>query len=84
MLHSNRIVEQASDTLDSLASEVAKILNVDSVGVDATLLELGIDSLSAVELTLACDRIYRGVDPDQLTLTKDTTLRDLHRQLVAI
>jgi len=72
-----------SDRLSRLSREVAKILNVDSVSPDITLLDLGIDSLTAVELTLVCDQIYDGVDKEQLILTKDTTLRDLDRQMLA-
>jgi len=73
--------ESGVSTLAALSSAVAKILSVDSVDPDFTLLELGLDSLSAVELTLACDQIYPEADRERLLLTKDTTLRDIDLQL---
>lgn len=83
MLDSHHSADSSTDTLARLSQEVAKLLNVDSVSPDITLLELGIDSLNAVELTLVCDKIYAGVNQEQLTLTQHTTLRDLNRQLTA-
>ncbi len=71
-------------TLPSLQREVARVLNVESVGVDTGLAELGIDSLNVVELILLCEHIYgRPVDDSALTIDQYTTLRELDRQLLA-
>jgi hypothetical protein len=83
MPNTDTLVKPMAETLSRLSDEVAKILNVDSVSPDITLLDLGIDSLTAVELTLVCDQIYSGVNREELVLTKDTTLRDLDRQMLS-
>ena len=68
--------------LELLATEVARILNVDAVDVDTPMGELGVDSLNVVELVLVCEQLYVGsVDPERLSIDQYTSLRELDSQL---
>lgn len=68
--------------LELLATEVARILNVDAVDVDTPMGELGVDSLNVVELVLVCEQLYTGmVDPERLSIDQYTSMRELDTQL---
>ncbi len=70
------------NVLNELASQVATMLNKEAVDPDATLSEIGIDSLNVVELILICEQLYPNmVDPQSLSFDEYTTLRELDRQL---
>jgi len=70
-----------SETLSLLASEVAKILNVESVDPDVGMTELGVDSLNVVELMLVAEQLYPGSEVEKLSLGQYTSLRDFDQQL---
>ena len=53
--------ERRMSTLDRLCSEVASMLNVDSVDADTPLAQIGIDSLNIVELIIMCQQVYPDV-----------------------
>ncbi|AEA64398.1 MULTISPECIES: acyl carrier protein [Burkholderia] len=74
---------QATNTLDILAKEVAKIINADQVDTHVGIGTLGIDSLNIVELIVFCEQLYGSVDPEQINLTQDTTLAELDSRLIA-
>jgi len=70
-----------SETLSLLASEVANILNVESVDPDVGMTELGVDSLNVVELMLVAEQLYPGSEVEKLSLGQYTSLRDFDQQL---
>jgi acyl carrier protein len=75
----NEIVSQ----LDELATQIAEMLNKDSVDVDTPLGELGIDSLNIVEVILICEQLYTNIlDPESLVFDEFTTLRDMDAQML--
>jgi acyl carrier protein len=69
------------DTLALVAREVAKITNRESVAVDVSLAELGVDSINVIELILFCEQLYGTFDPTSLQINEFTTLADLDLQL---
>jgi acyl carrier protein len=71
-----------NEQLENLRSDVAKILNAESVDVDQSLGDIGIDSLNMVELMIICEQLYPGsIDLSQLKIDQFTTLRSLDEQL---
>ncbi|WP_323118213.1 phosphopantetheine-binding protein [Burkholderia alba] len=74
---------QAVNTLQLLANEVAKILNVERVETNVGIGELGIDSLNVVELIVFSEQLYGSIDPEQINLTQTTTLEELDSRLLA-
>lgn len=73
-----------TDTLNQLMVDVAELLNKEEVSADATMLELGIDSMNVVELIMICEEIYTDMlDPDSLEFDEYTTLKQLDERLLA-
>ena len=71
-----------SEKVGQLCAEVGRILNVDSVDPDISLGQIGIDSLNAVELILACQQLYPDVTNfESLTFDEHSTLREIHERL---
>jgi len=71
--------------LDNLISETQKILGREHIDADASLLDLGVDSMNIVELIMICEQVYAGgIDPDALELDEYTTLRELDERLSAL
>lgn len=69
-------------TLDTLVSETEKTLDQQNISADASLLDLGVDSMNIVELIMVCEQIYGdNIDPDSLELDEYTTLRELDERL---
>lgn len=72
---------EAIPSLNTLASEVAEILNRDNVDCNVPLGELGIDSLNVVELILVCEKLYPNVaNPELFAFDQNTTLSDIYEQ----
>ena len=67
-------------TLEQLAQEVRTLLALDNVDSEASLMELGIDSLSIIDLLIACERIY-GRAPDTRNVGRYTSLRELDESM---
>lgn len=69
--------------LPELKAQVAEMLNKEDVDADASLAELGVDSLNIVEVILIVEQLYPDVtDPDALTFDEHTTLSQMDEQLV--
>lgn len=69
-------------TLDTLVSETEKTLDQQNISADASLLDLGVDSMNIVELIMVCEQIYGdNIDPDSLEIDEYTTLRELDERL---
>lgn len=69
-------------TLDTLVSETEKTLDHQNISADASLLDLGVDSMNIVELIMVCEQIYGdNIDPDSLEIDEYTTLRELDERL---
>jgi acyl carrier protein len=71
-------------TLDLLAREVGKITGSGSAPTDASLAELGVDSLNVVELIVFCEQLYGSFDPSRIEMSAFTTLAALDAQLHAL
>ncbi|ASP37681.1 acyl carrier protein [Bacterioplanes sanyensis] len=72
-----------TEKLDELCTQVAQMLNKDSVDADTPIAELGVDSLNIVEVILICEQIYPGVmNPENLVFDEHTTLREMDQQLL--
>lgn len=68
-----------------LISETQKVLEREHIDADASLLDLGVDSMNIVELIMVCEQVYDGdIDPDALELDEYTTLRELDERLSAL
>lgn len=73
------------NTLKALQQSIAEMLNKDEVDVDATLAEIGIDSLNVVELILICEQVYPNcTNPETLTFDEHTTLREVDQQITTV
>lgn len=71
--------------LAQLISETQKVLEREHIDADASLLDLGVDSMNIVELIMVCEQVYDGdIDPDALELDEYTTLRELDERLSAL
>ena len=71
--------------LNNLITETQKILGREQIDADASLLDLGVDSMNIVELIMICEQVYAGgIDPDALELDEYTTLRELDERLSAL
>lgn len=71
-------------TLDQLCTEVAKMLNVESVDADVPLGQLGIDSLNVVELVIICQQIYTEVtNYEEFAFEEHSTLREIDRHMLS-
>ncbi|MDR2031415.1 MAG: acyl carrier protein [Azoarcus sp.] len=69
--------------INTLQTEVAKILNVPSVELDLPLAQLGIDSLNVVELILVCQQVYPDViDVSGINFDEHSTLREIDKCLL--
>lgn len=73
-----------TETLMPLCAEVERILGMEAVIPTAALGELGFDSLSTVELVLACEQIYGVFGVESLSVEHHTTLVDLDQQIRAL
>jgi len=74
-----------SSRLEQLISETQKVLEREQIDADASLLDLGVDSMNIVELIMVCEQVYDGgIDPDALELDEYTTLRELDERLSAL
>jgi acyl carrier protein len=77
------MTEVATEKLEELCTQVAQMLNKDSVDADTPIAELGVDSLNIVEVILICEQIYPGVmNPENLVFDEHTTLREMDNQLI--
>jgi acyl carrier protein len=74
----------STTTLEQLAREVAKITDNESISVDVSLTELGVDSLNIIEMMVFCEQLYGAFDPERLEISAFTTLADLDQQLQAM
>jgi acyl carrier protein len=73
------------DTLSLLIAHVREALNIQTIGPDIAIGDLGFDSLRIVELILISNELYKApIDPESINLTQYTTLRDLDGQFRAI
>ena len=71
--------------LAQLISETQKVLEREHIDADASLLDLGVDSMNIVELIMVCEQVYDGdIDPDALELDEYTPLRELDERLSAL
>lgn len=71
------MTEQTS-TLTLLLQKVKEIVNRDNIDADVPIGEMGVDSLTLIELILACDQIYPGANAAEAdSLNQFTTLREL-------
>lgn len=71
--------------LNQLIKETQKVLKKDHIDADASLLDLGVDSMNIVELIMVCEEVYAGgIDPDALELDEYTTLRELDERLTSM
>lgn len=69
--------------LNELITQVGAMLAKDIIDPDATLSEIGIDSLNVVELILICEQLYPNlIDPQNLSFDEFTTLREVEKQLL--
>ncbi len=77
------IQNSENDTLISrLINEVRAIVNSDQVRPESTLGELGIDSVTVVDLMIVCEEIYREpIQPELLHIDEFTSLKALHTQI---
>jgi|GEM_PF-890910 len=76
---------EGKTTLEILQTEVAKVLNQETIDVDLAIGELGVDSMRVVELILICDQLYQApLDPEALQIDQFTTLRDMDRQFQVV
>ncbi|WP_404364300.1 acyl carrier protein [Marinobacter sp.] len=74
---------ETTPSLDQLLSEVAMLLNKDVVSPDEPMVELGVDSMTVVELIMICEQIYPSMDdPEALQFDEFTTLRELDNKLM--
>ncbi len=77
------MTEVVTEKLEELCTQVAQMLNKDSVDADTPIAELGVDSLNIVEVILICEQIYPGVmNPENLVFDEHTTLREMDNQLI--
>ncbi|GAA4222691.1 hypothetical protein J4E08_08780 [Sagittula sp. NFXS13] len=77
--------ENTTETLAQLQSGIQDMLALDSVDVDVSLAQIGIDSLNVVELILICQQIYVNVtDFDEIDIDENTTLREVDDQMLAL
>jgi hypothetical protein len=73
------------ETLVELRSGIMDMLALDSVELDVSLAQVGIDSLNVVELILICQQIYVHVtDFDEIDIDENTTLREVDDQMLAL
>lgn len=74
---------QSSQTLELLRDAVAKIVSATGeIDEDMSVSALGIDSLNAAELIVACQEIYLDVaDFESLSIDEYTTLREIDTQM---
>lgn len=76
---------QITETLVQLKSDIMDMLALDSVDLDVSLAQVGIDSLNVVELILICQQIYVHVtDFDALDIDENTTLREVDEQMLSL
>lgn len=69
------------EKINKLCGSVAQMVGRDGVVPEATLAELGIDSLNVLELLSLCEQIYdRSGDLESLQFDEFTSLQSLHQQ----
>jgi hypothetical protein len=74
----------STSSLNQLLQKLGEITHRTDVDPDTPLGELGVDSLSLVEMILVCDQIYPGVNAAESgSITQFTTLRELDAQLAS-
>lgn len=78
-------MSELSPTLDALKSGIQDMLALDSVDLDVSLAQVGIDSLNVVELILICQQVYTGVlNFDEIDIDENTTLREVDEQMLSL
>lgn len=79
------VATSATPQFEALLSELAGILNVETLDPDAPLIEIGVDSINIVEIMLCCERIY-GISTlgGEIQLDQYTTICDIDRQAKAL
>jgi len=74
-----------TETLTQLQAGIGDMLALDTVELDVSLAQVGIDSLNVVELILICQQIYVHVtDFDEIDIDENTTLREVDDQMIAL
>jgi hypothetical protein len=74
-----------TDTLGKLVAAVQKVVGRDDIDPAARLSELGLDSLTVVEVLLECDTIYPKVkDFESVEINESTTLITLDKALLEL
>ena len=77
--------QHVSETLAQLQQGICDMLALDSVDLDVSLAQVGIDSLNVVELILICQQIYVNVtDFDEIDIDENTTLREVDDQMLSL
>jgi acyl carrier protein len=70
------------ELMESLISEIQKILSIYTIDPDVPLIEIGVDSINIVEIMISCENIYGvNVVESDITLDQYTTIRSLDGQL---
>jgi acyl carrier protein len=70
--------------LHRLVDEVRHLVFSADVLPESTLAELGIDSVTVVDLLITCEDIYNiMIQPEHLQIDEFTTLRSLHSQVLS-